>query len=250
MSPDRILAIATRIIRQFLRDRRTLALIIVVPALVMWLISVAVPEQVFAGGFSLIDRVAPALLGAFVLLFVFMLTGVSFLRERQQGTLDRLMVSPASKVDLVAGYMVGFFIFGLVQSSILLLFTLFVLDVDYRGPLWAIFVFELVIMVSSVNLGILASTFARNEFQVVQFIPLFIVPQFLLSGVFWPVAGMPGYLQGLGKVLPLTYAIRGLQHVMLDGAGLGAVGFELGILVAFAVGISLLSAITLRRSVA
>lgn len=250
MSLDRVLAIASRIVRQILRDRRTVALIIVVPSLIMLLISVAVPDQVLPGGLRIIDMAAPALLGAFVLLFVFILTGVSFLRERQQGTLDRLLVSPASRVEVVVGYMVGFFTFALAQSGILLVFTLFVLNVNYRGPLWVVFVFELVIMVGAVNTGILASTFARNEFQVVQFIPLFIVPQFLLSGLFWPVDGMPGYLQAISKVMPLTYAIRGLQRVMLDGFGLSAVGFELGILAAYAVGVSLLSAMTLRRGVA
>ncbi len=250
ISLDRVLAIAIRIIRQFRRDRRTLALVVIVPSMIMTLVSVAVPDQGTPGATRLIDFIAPALLGGFVFMFVFILTGVGFLRERQQGTLDRLLVSPASKVELVAGYMVGFFIFALVQSGILLMFTIFVLDVDSQGPVWSVFLVEMVIVVGSVSMGIFASTFARNEFQVMQFIPLFIIPQFLLSGIFWPVLGMPGYLQAISKVLPLTYAIRGLQHVMLDGSGLLGIGFELGILGAFAAGTSLLSALVLRRGVA
>ena len=154
---------------------------------------------------------APALLAVLAVFFGFILTGVSFLRERSQGTLERLMASPVSRGELALGYLLGFLIFAMVQSIIILLFTIYALHIQYRGDLWQIFVMQIISTVGAVNLGILVSTYARNEFQVVQFIPLFILPQVFLSGVLWPVEQMPDYLQWVSKFLPLTYAIRGLR---------------------------------------
>ena len=107
--------------------------------------------------------------------------------------------------------------------------------------------FQLIITVGSVNLGIFVSTYARNEFQVVQFIPLIILPQLFLSGVLWPVEQMPGYLQWLSDFLPLTYAVQGMRAVMLEGVSLIEVPLELGVILAFAVAMSALGAATLKR---
>ena len=111
-----------------------------------------------------------------------------------------------------------------------------------------IFVFQIVIVTGAVNLGIFISAFARNEFQVVQFIPLILLPQVFLCGVIWPVERMPDYLQWLSAILPLTYAVDGLRDIMLAGRSLLDVGVELSILVGFAIGISILATVTLRRS--
>lgn len=244
MIPSQAFTIAARIIRQLIRDRRTAVLIVLVPVVVMTLIGLSFPE----GG--ILDYIAPALLATLALFFSFLLTGISFLRERSQGTLERLMASPVSRLDIVVGYLFGFFAFALTQTLIILLFTIYVLDVQYRGDLWQIFVFQIVIITGAVNLGIFISTFARNEFQMVQFIPLILFPQVFLCGVIWPVAQMPDYLQWLSKILPLTYAVDGLRDIMLAGKNLLDVGFELAVLVGFAVVISVLAAITLRRSAA
>lgn len=240
-----MLAIAGRVVRQLRRDRRTLALVLVVPLVVMSLVAVSLPEA--PGPIDVLDFLAPALLAGFVLMFVFILTGVSFLRERSQGTLERLMASPVSRWDIILGYLGGFFVFASLQSLAVLLFTVFVLQVHYQGALWQIFVFQMVITVAAVNLGIFFSVFARNELQVVQFIPLVIVPQFLLGGVMWPVEQMPGYLQAVSRVLPLTYAVRGLRAIMLEGKGLTSQGLELGILVGFAGLMVVLASGSLRR---
>jgi len=160
------------------------------------------------------------------------------------------MASPVSRLDIVVGYLFGFFIFALTQTVIILLFTIYVLDVHYSGDLWQIFVFQIVIITGAVNLGIFISTFARNEFQMVQFIPLILFPQVFLCGVIWPVEQMPDYLQWLSKILPLTYAVDGLHDIMLAGKSLLDVGFELSVLIGFAVIISILAAITLRRGAA
>lgn len=233
--------IATRVIRQLIRDPRTMALIVVVPLVVMTLIGLSFPEE------DVLDYIAPALLATLALFFSFLLTGISFLRERSQGTMERLMASPVSRLDMVVGYLLGFFIFALTQTLIVVLFTIYVLDVNYSGDLWQIFIFQIVVIVVAVNLGIFTSTFARNEFQMVQFIPLIIVPQVFLCGVIWPVEQMPDYLQWLSAILPLTYAVDGLRDIMLAGKNLIDVGVELVVLIGFAAATSILAAITLRR---
>ena len=134
MNFDRILAISNRVVRQIIKDHRSLALIIVAPILVMSLV-----------GFSLVDhkvvlsRIAPALLGVFVLFFTFLLTGVSFLRERSQGTLERLHVTPVSRFDLLIGYLFGFLFFAMLQSSVILTYTVLVLPISYQGDVWQVF---------------------------------------------------------------------------------------------------------------
>jgi len=244
MSLNRIAAITRRIIRQFLRDRRTLGLIFVVPIVVMTLVALSFPEEV---GQDVLSYTAPALLATMALFFGFLLTGVSFLRERSQGTLERLMASPVSRGDLVVGYLLGFLLFAMVQAVIVLLFTIYALDIKYRGALWQIFVMQVIITIGAVNLGIFVSTYARNEFQVVQFIPLFILPQVFLSGVLWPVEQMPGYLQWVSDFLPLTYAVEGTRRIMLAGESLLDIPLELGVLLAFAAAMSVAAAATLRR---
>jgi ABC-2 type transport system permease protein len=247
-------AIAVRVIQQVTRDHRTMGLILVVPLVVMALIGVSFPENMVvptpAGPVPVLDNIAPALLATLALFFSFLLTGISFLRERSQGTMERLMASPVSRTDIAVGYLLGFFSFALLQTLIIVLFTVYVLGVNYRGDLWQIFVFQIVIIIGAVNLGIFISTFARNEFQMVQFIPLIIVPQIFLSGVLWPVEQMPNYLQWLSDILPLKYGVDGLRQIMLYGKTLADVGFDLLVLVAFAVITVLLAAVTLRRGAA
>ena len=234
--------IAIRVIRQLIRDPRTMALIVVVPLVVMTLIGLSFPEE------DVLDYIAPALLATLALFFSFLLTGISFLRERSQGTMERLMASPISRLDMVVGYLLGFFVFALTQTLIIVLFTIYVLGVNYSGDLWQIFIFQIVVIIVAVNLGIFTSTFARNEFQMVQFIPLIIIPQVFLCGVIWPVEQMPDYLQWLSSILPLTYAVEGLRDIMLSGESLIDVWLELVVLAAFAAVTSILAAITLRKS--
>ena len=237
----RAMTIAVRVVHQIVRDPRTLALILVVPLVVMTLIGLSFPEE------DVLDYIAPALLVTLALFFGFLLTGISFLRERSQGTMERLMASPVSRLDIVVGYLLGFFVFAFIQTLIVLLFTIYVLDVNYAGELWQIFIFQIVVIVVAVNLGIFTSTFARNEFQMVQFIPLIIVPQVFLCGVIWPVEQMPDYLQWISSALPLTYAVDGLRGIMLSGDGLADVATELAVLAGFAAGTSVLAAVVLRR---
>ena len=233
--------IAGRLVRQLVRDHRTMAMIVVVPLVVMSLIGVSFPNT------GVLDFVAPALITTLAFFFSFLLTGISFLRERSQGTMERLMASPLSRLDIVVGYLLGFFLFALVQTLIIVFYTIYVLGVHYKGDLWQIFVFQIVVIAGAVNLGIFITTFARNEFQMVQFIPLILVPQIFLSGVLWPIEQMPTWLQWLSHILPLTYAIQGLRDIMLNGKRLLDVGFQLMALVGFTVGISIIAATSLRK---
>ena len=130
----------------------------------------------FADQQGVLDRVAPVLMAVFAMFFTFILTGVSFLRERSQGTLERLLTTPVGRGDILVGYLLGFLVFAAIQSVVILLFTILALQVSYRSDLWQIFVLPMVLTVVSVNLGIFISTFARNEFQVVQFIPIILSP--------------------------------------------------------------------------
>ncbi len=243
MSVDRTLAIALRILRQISRDRRSLALIIVAPIVVMALVGFSFGDQQ-----GVLDRIAPGLIAVFVLFFTFVLTGVSFLRERAQGTLERLLTTPVGRADILVGYTTGFFVLAMVQSVIVVTFTLLVLQVNYQGSIWQIWTVLVPLVVVGVSLGVFISTFARNEFQVVQFIPLLLAPQIFLSGVIAEVDKMPAVLEVLAYLLPLTYAVDGLQDIMLRGDSLGSLGLELGVLALYVVALLTAAAVAVRRS--
>jgi ABC-2 type transport system permease protein len=193
------------------------------------------------------DSLAPLFIGLFAFFFIFLLTSVSFLRERARGTIERLLISPLSRGELMLGYVLGFTIFAIVQSLLILLFVIYVLRVHYSGNLGLIFLITLALTIGSVNLGIFLSTYARNELQVIQFIPLVLVPQALLGGLFWPVNSLPVVLKQVAYVLPLTWANFGLKDVMLKGKGVETIWPDLLVLLGFAVLMVILGAFTVRR---
>ena len=199
-----------------------------------------------------LDYFGAAFIGLILFFLVFVVTIVSFLRERSQGTLERLMASPLRRGEIVVGYMLGFTILALVQAVEVLLFSLYVLKVHNQGNVLLIFGFEVLMALSAVNLGIFLSMFARTEFQAVQFIPLVIVPQVLLSGILFPVSTEPKPLQYVSDVLPLTYAVDGLRDVMLKGADLTwpALQLDVGVVAGFCVLVIFAGIGTLRRRVA
>ena len=242
MSADRVLAITERIVRQMLRDRRSVGLLIVGPLLVMSLVGFSLVEQR-----AVLDRVAPGLLAVFVLFFTFILTGVGFLRERAQGTLERLQTTLVGSFDIMLGYMLGFLLFAVVQTVVILAFTIFVLRIEYVGSLWEIGAVLLLLVTVAVSLGIFISSFANNEFQVVQFIPIVLAPQIFLSGVIIPVEQMPTLFEWISVVLPLTYAVEALREIMLRGAGLAALWPELAAIGVFSVALLTAAVATLRR---
>jgi ABC-2 type transport system permease protein len=199
-----------------------------------------------------LDYFGGAFVGLVVFFLVFVITCVSFLRERSQGTLERLMASPLRRGEIVVGYMLGFTLLALAQSLEVLLFALLVLRLHNVGNVLLIFGIETLLALTAVNLGIFFSMFARTEFQAVQFIPLVVAPQILLSGIIFPVSSEPGWLQAVSNVLPLTYAANGLRDVMLKGADLGwpAIQLDTAVVLAFALAAMAAAAATLRRRVA
>jgi ABC-2 type transport system permease protein len=197
-----------------------------------------------------LDYLAPLLIGFFAFFLIFLLTCVSFLRERTQGTMERLAASPITRGEIVVGYMLGFGLFALVQSGIIVLFTAYVLQVRYTGNLFWVFLVTIFLALGAVNLGIFLSTFARSELQAVQFIPIVLAPQVFLCGVLWPVADMPGWLQVVAHALPLTYANQALTDIMIRGKGLTDDLLEFAVLLGFAGLMVAIAALTLRREVA
>ncbi len=215
---------------------------------------------------DVVDHLAPVFLGFFAYFFVYVLTGISFLRERIGGTLERLLATPVTRGEIVLGYSLGFGLFATIQVVVLLAWTLLDLRIPAVGPLPAFslglavpvagspflaFLVVMLLALGAVSLGILLSTFARTELQVVQFIPLVIVPQALLSGVLFPVSSMPSVLQGIAAILPLTYATDGLRQVVIRGADLsfGALQLDLLVLAAFVAVFAALATTTIRREV-
>jgi ABC-2 type transport system permease protein len=214
-----------------------------------------------------LDTLAPVVVGFFVYFFVFVLTGISFLRERVGGTLERLLATPVSRAEIVLGYSLGFGFFATLQVTLVLAFVLARLQIPAVGPLpeFAIglgvrtignpliaYLLVLILGLGAVSLGIFLSTFARSELQILEFIPLVIVPQGVLGGFFWPIDQLPGLLQPVARILPVTYAIDGLRQVMIAGADLasGQVLLDLGVLAGIAAVFMVLAASTIRREVA
>jgi ABC-2 type transport system permease protein len=235
------LNVARRVMLQVIRDRRTIALLVIVPLVIASIAGVSIPNKM------MLNNAAPAVLATLILFFGFLITGISVLRERTQGTMERLLASPISRMDVVVGYLLGMLLFALIQTLILFFYMVYVLDVSFQGDLWQILIFQILIGINAVCLGTFFSVFARNEFQMMQFIPLIIIPQVFLCGLFIEISQMPEYLQWIAKFLPLTYGVEGIRALMLQGQSLLDIGKDIGVLAAYAAGLLVLAALTLRR---
>jgi ABC-2 type transport system permease protein len=213
-----------------------------------------------------LDTFAPALVGFLVFFLVFVLTGISFLRERVGGTLERLLATPVRRSEIAVGYSAGFTFFATLQSIVVLTFLLMSVTVPAIGPFssfniglgvynagspWLAFVITFLLGLVAVNLGIFLSTFARTELQIVQFIPIVVVPQALLAGIIWPVDSLPGILQPIAHLLPMTYGIEGLREILVKGADLSSRTLQIDILVLAGMALVLAGAAmaTIRREV-
>lgn len=236
------LATALRIIRQLGHDKRTIALMFLAPAILMALL-----WWVFSDNTKIFDTIAPALLGVFPFVIMFLITSITTLRERTGGTLERLMATRVGKLDIVLGYALAFGIFGMVQSLITTAVAVFALGMNATGPLWFVVVVAIMDTLLGVALGLLASAFARTEFQAVQFMPAFIFPQLLVCGLFVPLAQLPDALNAIAYWLPLTYAVDALNGVVVHTTVVNDMWRDLWVIVAFIAGSLLLASLTLRR---
>lgn len=241
MNPRIALATVGRNLQQLRADPRTMVLIVAVPTLLLTLLYFVYDGRpVFSG-------IAVSMLGILPMLVMFLVTSVAMLRERTTGTLERLLTTPLHRADLLVGYGLAFALAALVQSIVLVTVSRWFLDVQTTGPiLWVLLVAVFAAAVG-VATGLLASAFARTEFQAVQFMPLFIGPQIFLCGLLAPRDQMPDFLQWVSNVLPMTYAVDALKAIGTQTDPSGDVIKDVGILALFAVGALGLAAVSMPR---
>ena len=239
MSPRLTLATAGRVLLQLRGDHRTIALILVVPCVLLGLLA-----WVYAGT-DVFDRAGPALLGVFPMVVMFVVTSVATLRERQSGTLERLLTTPLGKADLMIGYALAFAALAVVQALVATGFAVQVGGLDVAGPVELLLPVALLSALLGTSLGLLASGFAQTEFQAVQFLPAFVLPQFLLCGLLVPRDEMPEVLSAISDLLPLSYVVDAMVEVSTSPDPDLAV--PVLVLVGFIVLSLLLGSATLRR---
>ncbi len=188
----------------------------------------------------------PAFLGFFVFFFVFLISGVSLLNERTTGTLSRLLATPIRRSEIIMGYLIGYGGFAIIQTVLTVVFTITVFKIHLVGSIWLVFLTNLLLALVALTLGIFISTFTNSEFQMIQFIPLIVVPQIFFAGLV-PVDGMASWLQAIAHIMPLYYGANALTDVVTKGAGLGDIGVNLLILVGFMVVLTMLNIVGMKR---
>jgi ABC-2 type transport system permease protein len=234
-------ATAARVLRQIRRDPRTLALVLVVPPLLLTLF-----KFVFQGQPQTFDRVGPPMVGIFPFISMFLVTSIAMLRERTTGTLERLMSLPLAKLDLLLGYGLAFAALAVVQATLTSAVAFGPLGLDSAGPVWLIVALAVANAVLGMALGLCLSAFAETEFQAVQFMPAFVLPQLLLCGLLVPTDQMATLLYWVSFALPMTYAYDALAHATADDLD-GRLVLDVVVVVG-AIGLALvLGAATLRR---
>ncbi len=212
MSARVTLATAHRVLLQLRYDRRTLAMLLLVPLVLLTLL-----RYVFDASPQTFDAVGGPLLALFPFTTMFLVTSVAMLRERTSGTLERLLTTPMAKADLLAGYALAFGAVAVVQTTLAAALALGPLGLDVAAPTAMVVLLAVLDALLGTALGLLLSAFARSEFQAVQFLPAVVLPQLLLCGLFAPRATMAAPLRGLSDVLPLTYAVDGMQELTRAG---------------------------------
>jgi len=240
MSPRILGAIAARVLVQLRRDHRTLAMLLVLPCLLISLLWWMFEDT------PVFDQVGPALLAMFPFIVMFLVTSVTTLRERSSGTLERLLAMPMGKLDFLLGYGVAFGAIAAVQSALAVALSVGLLGLDVQGPVWLLTVVAVVDAVLGSALGLLVSAFAQTEFQAVQFMPLIVIPQILLCGLFVPRDQLPDVLEVISDVLPLSYAVDAMTTLTTTTATTD-VWRDLAVVAAYALGALALGAATLRR---
>lgn len=195
---------------------------------------------------NIFDIFSPMLIGFFVFFFVFLIAGIALLKERTSGTLERLLATPIKRIEIIAGYIIGYGIFAIIQTTIIVLFSIYVLDIVSNGSIWLVLLVCSCTALVALSVGTFLSSFANSEFQMVQFIPLIIIPQVFFSGIF-PLESMANWLQGIGYIMPLYYAADALNGVMYKGLGFTDIALNLGILILFASVFLLLNQLSLRK---
>jgi ABC-2 type transport system permease protein len=245
VSPRCTGAVARRVLEQLRRDPRTIAMVLVVPCVLMTLVKFMFEDQ--PGTF---ERIGPPMLGLFPLIMMFLITSITMLRERTTGTLERLMTMPLSKLDLLVGYGIAFALLAAAQAAVTTTFAYLVLDLTTPGSAIWVAVLAITNAVLGMALGLFVSAFARTEFQAVQFMPAFVLPQILLCGLLVPREEMADALDTLAGALPFTYAYDALARVAADQSFEGRLVLDVAVVVGVTLLALALGAATLRRRTA
>jgi ABC-2 type transport system permease protein len=235
-------ATARRVLWQIRRDHRTVALLLLVPAVLLVLL-----RYVFDNRPGVFQSIGAPLCGLFPFIAMFLVTSIAMLRERTTGTLERLMTLPLAKGDLLVGYGLAFGALAAVQAVIVCLVGFAALGLDAPHGAWLVGLLAIGNAVLGMALGLFASAFARTEFQAVQFMPAIVFPQLLLCGLFVPREDMSGLLYALSSLLPFSYAYDALDRAT-RAAPLGAgMAVDVAVICAATLGALALGALTLRR---
>lgn len=195
---------------------------------------------------SFFTSMIPVLIGFVVFFFVFLISGMALLKERTSGTLERLLATPVKRSEIVYGYMLSYGLIAILQTAVVVLAAIWLLDVEVVGNLFNVIIVNVVLALVALAFGILLSTLAKSEFQMIQFIPLVIMPQLFLSGII-PLSSMGDWAQTVGKFLPLTYSGDAMSQIILYGRGLGDILPNISVLLLFLVALTVLNIVGLRR---
>ena len=242
MSVKITFATTARILRQLRHDRRTVALLVVVPVLLLTLL-----YFMYDNAGPTFDRIALVMLGIFPFVIMFLVTSIAMLRERTTGTLERLLTTPLGKLDLLFGYGIAFGLAATVQAGVAVGAAYWLLGLSTTGSAGLVVLIAVLNAVLGVALGLFCSAFARTEFQAVQFLPVVVVPQLLLCGLFVPRGQMAGWLQATADVLPLSYAVEALTQVGAHTEATATMWRDLTVVAGAAIVALVLAAATLRR---
>ena len=237
------LAVALRVLTQLRRDRRTLAMLVVLPCVMLVLLWWMFQGTGLGPGF---DSLGPPLLALIPFIVMFLVTSVTTLRERTSGTLERLLAMPMGKADFLLGYALAFGLMAAVQSVFAVAVCVGLLGMGVAGSVWTLLVVAVLDAVLGTALGLFVSAFAQTEFQAVQFMPALVIPQILLCGLFIARDAMPGVLHAVSDVLPLSYGVDAMQQVAGSTAS-GQAWADVGVVVAWIAVCLGLGAATLRR---
>ncbi|MEU4494343.1 ABC transporter permease [Streptomyces sp. NBC_00210] len=245
MSTSRTLATAARVLRQLRHDPRSIALMVLVPCVMLFLL-----RYVFDGSPRTFDSIGASLLGIFPLITMFLVASIATLRERTSGTLERLLAMPLGKGDLIAGYALAFGLVAVVQSLLATGLALWALGLDVIGSPWLLLLVALLDALLGTALGLFVSAFAASEFQAVQFMPAVIFPQLLLCGLFTAREQMQPVLEAISNVLPMSYAVDAMTQVLRHADATADFTRDVLIVTACAILVLTLGAATLRRRTA
>ncbi|EFL39958.1 ABC transporter permease [Streptomyces griseoflavus] len=242
---SRTTATAARVLRQLRHDPRTIALMLLVPCLMLFLL-----RYVYDGSPHVFDNIGASLLGVFPLITMFLVTSIATLRERTSGTLERLLAMPLGKGDLIAGYALAFGTLAIIQSALATGLAVWFLGLDVIGSPWLLLLVALLDALLGTALGLFVSAFAASEFQAVQFMPAVIFPQLLLCGLFTPRDSMHPVLETLSDVLPMSYAVDAMNEVVRHPDMTTAFVLDALVVAGCALLVLILGAATLKRRTA